>query len=49
MPDLGAYAVEVALAYGASILALLVLVGWSVQSARRTKDQLDAAEARKDA
>ncbi len=46
MPDLGKYAVEVALAYGVSIALLVGVSFLSVVQARRVKRALDEAEAR---
>jgi heme exporter protein D len=46
MPDLGAYAVEVTLAYAGSILLLVVLLWVSVAQSRRAKRTLDEAEDR---
>ncbi len=48
MPDLGAYAFEVTLAYAGSILMLAVLVGASWAQARASKRALDEAEGRLD-
>ena len=47
MPDLGKYALEVGLAYGASFVLLAGLVGLSVARARRVAAQLKRAEARR--
>ncbi|MDJ1009510.1 MAG: heme exporter protein CcmD [Paracoccaceae bacterium] len=49
MPDLGAYAVEVSLAYGVSLTLLVAIVALSVLRARRVARDLEAAEARKGA
>ncbi len=46
MPDLGAYALEVALAYAGSFVILIVIIGLSVMQARRTKRLLDETERR---
>ena len=46
MPHLGAYAVEVGLAYAVSIVLLIAIVWTSVAQSRRTKKSLDEAEAR---
>ncbi len=46
MPDLGRYAVEVGLAYGGSLLALVAIVWISVARARRVRAALEEAEAR---
>ena len=46
MPDLGPYALEVALAYGVSLALLVGLVGMSVTQARRAKRRLDDSEGR---
>ena len=47
MPDLGKYALEVALAYGATGLLLIGLVGLSLMRARKVTRQLTKAEARR--
>ncbi len=47
MPDLGAYAFEVLLAYGGSLVMLGALIWVSWAGARRSKRLLDEAEARK--
>ncbi|SPJ23748.1 heme exporter protein CcmD [Palleronia abyssalis] len=47
MPDLGKYALEVGLAYGASAVLLLALVGLSVLRAARVRRQLEKVEARR--
>lgn len=49
MPDLGKYAVEVLLAYGASGILLAGLVIWSVVQSRRVSRALSAAEERRNA
>lgn len=46
MPDLGKYAAEVALAYGATIVLVAGLIILSVTESRRTKRTLDETEAR---
>ncbi len=46
MPDLGAYAFEVALAYAGSFLILAAIVGLSVLQALRAKRLLDETERR---
>lgn len=46
MPDLGRYTVEVLSAYGGTMLAIALLIGWSVWRARRVLHDLRAAEAR---
>ena len=46
MPDLGAYAFEVSLAYAGSLLALGLIVWFSVARAARVRRALDKAEAR---
>ena len=48
MPELGKYAFEVVLAYGASIGLIAVLCGASVWRAKRVKKALRAVEARRD-
>ena len=48
MPDLGAYAFEVTLAYAGSLVLLAALIGASWAQARRSKRLLDEAEGRKD-
>lgn len=45
-PDLGKYALTVLSAYGATILALAVLVLATVVRSRRVRAALDAAEKR---
>ena len=45
MPDLGKYAVEVALAYGVSLTLIVLLVGFVVLRNRRTYRALKALEA----
>ena len=47
MPDLGKYAVEVAMAYGASAALLLGIVLLTLLRGRRVKRALDAAEGRR--
>lgn len=44
MPDLGAYAVEVLLAYGVALVLLAAIVGLSVAQARRMARLLRDAE-----
>ncbi|MBT8417848.1 MAG: heme exporter protein CcmD [Silicimonas sp.] len=46
MPDLGRYAVEVALAYGATLVLLAGLIVLSVWQSRRVKRGLDRIESR---
>lgn len=46
MPDLGKYAVEVALSYGATLVLLGGLVLVSARAAKASKARLDEAEAR---
>ena len=46
MPDLGAYALEVGLAYTVSIALLVFLVWISVAQARKAKASLEQAEGR---
>ena len=46
MPDLGRYAVEVLLAYGASAVLIGGLVAASVLSARRARRRLDGESGR---
>ncbi len=46
MPDLGAHALEVTLAYAGSLVLLLALVAVSVVQARRSKQLLDETEQR---
>ena len=46
MPDLGRYALEVGLAYGGSIAALVLIVGLSLWRSARVRAALDEAEAR---
>lgn len=46
MPDLGAYAFEVALAYAGSFVILVVIIGLSVMQAVRAKRLLDETERR---
>ena len=48
MPDLGKYAVEVALAYLFTIVMVLGLVMVTLRNFRRAKRTLDELEARKD-
>ncbi|MEL7026443.1 MAG: heme exporter protein CcmD [Pseudomonadota bacterium] len=48
MPDLGAYATEVMLAYGVSLALLCGIVFLSVARARRVARFLTEAEARRD-
>ena len=48
MPDLGAYAVEVSLAYAGSILLLVGIVWLSVVQSRASKTRLKETEARRD-
>ena len=47
MPDLGAYAFEVTLAYAGSLLMWAVLIAASWVQARRSKRLLDEAEGRR--
>jgi heme exporter protein D len=48
MPDLGAYATEVGLAYGVSLLLLALLIGQSLWKGRKIKERLrKEEEARK--
>lgn len=47
IPDLGAYATEVLLAYGVSIALLVLSVFTSVRRSRKVKAQLAAVELRK--
>lgn len=44
MPDLGKYALEVLLSYGASLGLIALLILQSVISARRVKNRLKEAE-----
>ena len=46
MPDLGPYAMEVALAYGVSLALLVGLLGLSIAQARRAKRRLIDSEGR---
>ena len=46
MPELGKYALEVALAYGVSLALLAGIVLLSVRQSRRVRRRLDRAEAR---
>ena len=46
IPDLGAYALEVSLAYAGSLGALIALVWISVARAKRVRATLEQAEAR---
>ena len=46
MPELGKYAVEVALAYGVSLVLLAGIVLVSVQQSRRVRKSLEDTEAR---
>ncbi len=46
MPDLGAYAFEVALAYGGSFVILIAIIGLSVLQSMRAKRLLDEIERR---
>lgn len=46
MPDLGAYAVEVSLAYAGSIAILLILLGVSIAQSKRAARALEEAERR---
>lgn len=46
MPDLGAYALEVGLAYAGSFGALIAFVAYSVWQSKRAKAALDEAEDR---
>ena len=46
MPDLGAYALEVGLAYAVSLALLVILVRVSAVQARRAKSSLEQAEER---
>lgn len=48
MPDLGAYAVEVGLAYLGSLSALIALVGVSFWQSKRANVALEDAETRSD-
>ena len=47
MPDLGKYAVEVALAYGVSITLIAVILVLSVLRSRRVQRQLKEIEGRR--
>ena len=47
MPDLGAYAVEVTLAYAVSGLVLICFAAWSVWRARKVARALEVLEARR--
>ncbi|TRD20786.1 heme exporter protein CcmD [Palleronia caenipelagi] len=47
MPDLGKYALEVALAYGATGVLLAALVMMSIRRAARMRRELDRVEARR--
>ena len=47
MPDLGAYAFEVSLAYAGSLALLVILVWVSWAQARRSKRRLDEVEGRR--
>ena len=47
MSDLGKYALEVGLAYGASTVLLAVLIALSVLRARRIAQQLERVETRR--
>jgi heme exporter protein D len=49
MPDLGKYALEVMLAYGASLVLLAGLVWASIRRGARVRAQLHAIEARRSA
>ena len=46
MPDLGAYALEVTLAYGGSLALLGGLVALSVLQSRRIRQRLEETEGR---
>ena len=46
MPDLGAYATEVLLAYGVSLGLLVALILWVWARARRVRKDLAALETR---
>jgi heme exporter protein D len=46
MPDLGRYAVEVTLAYIASLGAIALLIGWTWARSRRVARALAQVEAR---
>ena len=48
MPDLGAYAFEVTLAYAGSVVLLAGIVWASWAQARRSKRLLDESESRRD-
>ena len=48
MPDLGAYAFEVSLAYAGSMLLLAGIILSSWAQARRSKRLLDESEGRRD-
>lgn len=48
MPDLGAYAVEVLLAYGVSLVVLAAIVGLSVRRDRAVRRALDRVERGRD-
>ena len=48
MPDLGAYAFEVTLAYAGSLAMIAVLVGLSIAQARKAKEYLAKTEHRTD-
>lgn len=48
MPDLGKYALEVGLAYGASAVLIVALVALSLLRAQRVRRALDRAEGRRD-
>jgi heme exporter protein D len=44
MPDLGKYAVEVVSAYGASLLLLAVLLGFTLRRGRKARAELAQIE-----
>jgi len=46
MPDLGKYSDTVLSAYGASILLLVLLVGFSLWRGRKVRAEMKAVEAR---
>ena len=48
MPDLGAYAFEVTLAYAGALAMIAVLVGVSLAQARKAKQRLAQTEHRTD-
>lgn len=47
MPELGKYAVEVALAYGVSLVLLAGIVALSVSQGRKVRKALEDTEARR--